>query len=68
MSLKAIHIFFIGLSAVLAFGVCAWAVESYTSGQQGGMLVAGLVSFVAGVGLVVYGVVFLRKLKHVSFL
>ncbi len=68
MSLKAIHIFFIALSVLLAFGFSLWALESYAQGEQSGMLIVALLSFAAGVGLAAYGIVFLRKLKHVSFL
>ncbi len=68
MSLKAIHIIFITLSVVLAFGFAFWALESYAHGEGSWMLVVALLSFAAGVGLIVYCKMFLRKLRHVSFL
>ena len=68
MSLKAIHIFFIGLSVLLAFGFSLWALESYAHADNSWMLVVALLSFGAGIGLILYGRMFLRKLKHVSFL
>ena len=68
MSLKAFHIFFIIVSTLLAFGFGVWSV--YVHLTQGGLafLVMGLLSFVAGVVLIVYGVNFLHKLRHVGYL
>lgn len=68
MSLKAFHIAFIVFSALLSFGFSIWAVQSYTQGSHWTMLLVAVVSILFGLGLIVYGVRFLRKLKHVSFL
>lgn len=68
MSLKAVHIAFILLSVLLSAGFAVWAFQSYAEGGSAGMLVVALTSVLFGVGLTLYGVRFLRKLKHVSFL
>ena len=67
MSLKAFHIFFIAVSALLAFGVGAWALLAYNSSGSPVHLAAAVGSWICGVGLVIYGIRFLKKLKHVSF-
>ena len=68
MSLKAFHIFFIVLSTLLAVGFGVWAVDDF--GRSGSMvhLALGVGSFIASGALVGYGIWFLRKLKHVSYL
>jgi hypothetical protein len=68
MSLKAFHIIFIGISALFAFAFAGWLIDGYTKGWQTGQLIGGICSALAGMALIVYGIRFLRKLKHVSFL
>ena len=68
MSLKAFHIVFVTLSVLTAFGFAAWLIDGYAKSQNIGQLVAGLTSILVGAGLIVYGIYFLRKLKHVSYL
>ena len=68
MSLKAFHIFFIALSAVLMFGFSVWLFRSYGDSGNTMLLVEGSLAAMAGVGLIVYGIRFLKKLKHVSFI
>lgn len=68
MSLKAFHIFFIALSTVTAFGFSMWLMSGYTKSGSVEHLVGALLSVLAGAGLIVYGIRFLRKLKHVSYL
>lgn len=70
MSLKAIHLLFIIASTLLSFGFSAWALWSYSNEEPRNMvnLIMGMVSAVLGVGLVVYGRYFLKKLKDVSYL
>jgi hypothetical protein len=67
MSLKAFHIFFITLSVLLMFGFAVWTFQSYTESGGSLMLVGSLLSMLAGVGLIIYGINFLKKLKNVSF-
>jgi len=71
MSLKAIHILFIVASTMLCFGFAAWAFWTPSNGEQSISqvnLVMGICSSVLGVGLLVYGRYFLKKLKDVSYL
>ena len=68
MSLKAFHIFFIILSILLAVAFGLWAVDDFGRSASRVHLALGLGSFVASGALAVYGVWFLRKLKHESYL
>jgi hypothetical protein len=68
MSLKAFHIAFVTLSSLLSLGFGAWAGQQYLESGETGLAVLALMSFIVGLGLIVYGRVFLRKLRNVSFL
>lgn len=68
MSLKAFHIFFIGLSVLLAFGFGAWSVHVHLTRGSALYLAMGGLSLVLGAVLIAYGVRFLEKLKHVRYL
>jgi len=68
MSLKAFHIIFISASTLLAFGFGGWMLKGYTISGEVSELVFGLGSTVTGVGLIIYGRYFLKKLKHISYL
>ena len=68
MSLKAFHIFFIVISTLLSIGFGLWALMRYQQTQMAGFVLTAIGSIIFGVGLVGYGVWFLRKLKNVSFL
>ncbi len=69
MSLKAFHIVFISSAILLALGIGAWALDTYFSGAGSrGYLFSGLASLGTAVGLGVYGVYFLKKLKNISYL
>lgn len=68
MSLKAFHIVFIGASVLLCAGFAVWEFMMYRSGSGMVYLFGGMLSLVASVYLVGYGVRFLRKLKHVRFI
>jgi len=70
MSLKAFHILFVALSILLAFFCGVWFLREYAAapGRETTLLVAGILSFVAGGGLICYGKSVLRKLKHISYL
>jgi hypothetical protein len=68
MSLKFFHIFFIACSVILAVGIGVWGLMAFS---RSGRILDGLWgggSILAGIGLVVYGVSFLRKMKHVGFM
>ena len=62
MSLKDFHIFFILISVILAIFFGGWCVK------QGGVmyLVSGIVSFLVGIGLVVYLLLFVKKTRKIQ--
>ncbi len=68
MSLKAFHIVFIVLSMALAIGFGVWATRDFAQSGSWVHLSLGVASFIGSVVLACYGVWFLRKLKHVSYL
>ena len=68
MSLKAFHIFFIILSTLLAVALGVWAIDDFGRSTSGVHLALGVGSFIGSGVLVWYGIWFLRKLKHVSYL
>lgn len=57
MSLKAFHILFIIVSIILAVGCAWWAFAT------GASPIFGIGSGVVAVGLVIYGIIFLKKSK-----
>jgi hypothetical protein len=59
MSLKAFHVFFIFVSFLLAAGCAAWAF------QNGGSTAFGVGSAAVALGLVIYGVMFIRKARRI---
>lgn len=63
MSLKIFHIIFIALSVVLSAGLGAWGVQSYLADGSRGGLAFGVLFFVTGAVLLVYGIRFWRKMK-----
>lgn len=68
MSLKAFHIFFIVLSAVMCFGIGAARIGAFAN--EGGLAVLGqgVVALLAGAALLVYGRRFLKKTKGFGYL
>ena len=68
MSLKAFHIVFVVASILLAFFFGGWLLHDYFATGQAAELVVGVLSILAGVGLIFYGKSILRKLKHISYL
>src|SRR5262245_42136575 len=68
MSLKAFHIFFIALSALMCFGIGAFRAQAYSENGDLGALAQSAVSIAAGAGLVVYGWRFLKKTKGLGYL
>ena len=61
MSLKAFHLVFVTLLTALSFGCAGW-------GFAHGRPLFGAAGIVAGVLVIIYGIYFLKKLKHVSYL
>jgi len=68
MSLKTFHIVFVTVSVLLMLVIAAWNFGNYRDNGTTSDLTWGVVSVVAAVGLLVYGKVFLRKFKNVSYL
>jgi hypothetical protein len=68
MSLKAVHIAFITLSVLLAIGFGVWETWNYLESENPLQILAGILAFAAGGGLIVYGIRFLRKLKNVKMI
>lgn len=70
MSLKAIHLLFIIVSTLLCFGFAAWCFWTYSESEVKALsyVVMGGLSVASGLGLMVYGRYFLKKLKDVSYL
>ena len=68
MSLKAFHIFFIVVSVLLAFGFGGWGLWVHFTEDSFGYLAMGLASLAIGIVLVIYGINFVQKLKHIKYL
>jgi hypothetical protein len=66
MSLKAFHVFFITISVLLCLGFGAWCLNSDYSHGRTAYTAAGYISFGLGVVLVLYEILFLKKLKDVD--
>jgi len=68
MSLKAFHVVFVTASILLAFGFGASSYVAYN--DQGKMmdLIYAIGSTLAGIALVIYFKIVLRKLKNISYL
>lgn len=67
MSLKGFHVFFIAVCLVLAAGVGIWGIRDYLATAQKLSLYLGAGSIVSFFVLGVYGVWFMKKLKHLSY-
>ncbi|MGP8198128.1 MAG: hypothetical protein ACLQU4_01335 [Limisphaerales bacterium] len=68
MSLKAFHIVFVAASILLTFFMGGWLLHDYLATRETAELVVGVLSVLAGFGLIWYGKSVLRKLKHISYL
>jgi hypothetical protein len=64
MSLRAFHLFFISLSAVMAAFCSAWAFSQFRSEHQLVYAAGALVSALSVAGLAMYGVAFQRKTRN----
>jgi hypothetical protein len=64
MSLRMFHLFFIGLSIILAAYCAAWAVGQYRA-MPGILFILTAAGSIAGaVGLAIYGTAFQRKTRN----
>jgi len=68
MSLKTFHLVFVTCSLMLTVGFAVWAFGNYGRTSQMSDLVYGIGSSIASVVLIVYGRIFLKKLKDISYL
>jgi hypothetical protein len=68
MSLKAFHVVFIIASILLALGFGGWCLSTYNDGGMRQYLIAAVASGVVALGMLVYGVYFLKKLKKIDYL
>lgn len=68
MSLKAFHVVFVTVSVLLMLVIAAWCFGNYRAGQSGTDLAGGVLALAAAAGLLVYGKIFLRKFKNISYL
>ena len=68
MSLKSFHLFFIVVSTLLSFGFGVWSVAYHFTYGSVGYLIMGGISFVIAIVLIFYGIYFVRKLKHISYM
>ena len=68
MSLKAFHLIFITAASLLCFGLGWWMLRAYVDVGVKSDQIYGVASIVIGVALLVYEVIFIKKLKNVSYL
>lgn len=66
MSLRAFHLFFIGVSIVLTAYVASWAGGQYRGSHDMTYALASVASIVGGMGLAVYGAAFQRKTRRMQ--
>lgn len=64
MSLKAFHIFFVVFSVAISAFFGVWTLMYQVEGVEPISMMYGYGSLVASVGLIVYGVLFLQKIKR----
>jgi hypothetical protein len=64
MSLKGFHIFFISAAALLALGFGLWCFTAAAGVRLPGSAAYGAASLASAVALVVYGRIFLSKMKR----
>ena len=66
MSLRAFHLFFIAISAVLAAFCAAWAVAQYRVEPSAAYAVGAAASTLSVAALAVYGTIFQRKTRKLT--
>jgi len=62
------HVVFVTCSLILTVGFAVWAFGNYRVSSQTSDLIYGIGSSVASIGLLIYGRIFLKKLKDISYL
>ena len=66
LSLRSFHLFFIAVSVLLAAWVGVWGVQSYLATRSVGDLALGVVFFLLGFVLLLYGRRVRRKLRALA--
>ena len=66
MSLKTVHIAFIISATAVSFMFGLWALIRGMEDASGAMVGMGLIALICGIGLVLYGVTFWRKLRELT--
>jgi nitrate reductase gamma subunit len=66
LSLRSFHLFFIAVSVLLAAWVGVWGVQSYLATRSVGDLALGVVFFLLGFVLLIYGRRVRRKLRALA--
>ena len=65
MSIKGFHLIFITVAALFCAGFGVWALFFDQQDSGMGTKIAGIVTLIASVGLVFYGIYFRRKSKDI---
>lgn len=65
MSLKTVHIIFIVSATAVSFLLGLWALIRGVADASGAMVGIGLIALACGVGLVLYGITFWRKIREI---
>lgn len=68
MSLKGFHVFFIAVCLIFTVGMGFWGVRDFRESGQQWSLYLGVGSFASCLVLGAYGVWFLKKLRHLSYI
>lgn len=68
MSLKTFHVVFVACSVMLMLVLAGWSFGNYRAAGRGLDLAYAVASVAAAGALLVYGRIFLKKLKHISYL
>ena len=68
MALKAFHVFFVVVSAVLCIALGVWSIHQFRQTQSNEFIWGVVCSFAGLVCLFIYGKWFLHKLRGVSYL
>ena len=68
MSIKGFHIIFIIFSTLLAIGIGLWCVWVNLTVGEPVYLAGAVAAFASAAGLVVYGILFYRKMKRLHLM
>lgn len=68
MSLKGFHLLFVGMASALTLAFSWWAFDAYRASESGAYAWTAAGAVIVTVALLIYGVVFYRKLgrMHVA--